>query len=292
MKNTRNWLYKGRRLSRIRRRRQQEDQEDPLKMKPSTIDRIVENAFGWVSDYNKEREKWKYWDKGNYVDFLVGGANAFGRGIEGLSGLPFGPAITGDIRAYRHNQGDELKRDLRAYLDKMKPGDKIPRVWGHSWGGSTVANIASEFPNVQFNALDPVSRFHRLDKYPDNLRVFQPEGNGEMDNTTIFNSLARTVGGAWPVLPPEKGKTIRYKGDHINGIDSAICEAIRADLAKDRKESGDSSQIELQLPSLIPGYLDPLVEKKDRDNRKSRADSWRRMAGLPLIPSEQPDQGS
>lgn len=222
-----------------RRRRQRQHDYDILYETPSMFDLLVEHIGGWGSDVNSLRRQNFYARglKGNHVDFLVGGANAAGRGLNGLSSLPFGAAITGKIKLYRHNQGDKLRSDLIKYLNNMKDGDPTPRVIGHSWGGATVANLAREFQdkNVPFIALDPVSRFGRLQEYPKNLTVFQPTENSDSGDN-LASKLARIFGGAWPVLPDDNGKTIRYDGGHVDGVDYALNNFLRQQLQEEQTE--------------------------------------------------------
>lgn len=214
------------RLADENRRRYQNT--DFKKVKPTFWDSLIERLSGAPSVADIERnQKWSSFLKGPYVDFVVGGANAAGRGIQGISYLPFGPAMTGDYRLYRNDQMAKLRKDLTSYLKTLKDGDPRPRVWGHSWGGSAVANLAKEFPDVSFTALDPVSWFNRLDKYPDNLRVFQPNPATASKEKDLPSRLARIFGGAWPTLPADKGKTIMYDGGHCEGVEEAVTALLR-----------------------------------------------------------------
>ena len=233
----RNHFHKGRSLARKRRQlRQLRDTYDPLNEKPTPLDLLVEYVGRWDSDPDHiiRQESKNRWMKGNYVDFLVGGANAAGRGFNGLSYLPFGAAMTGKFKLYRHNQCGKLRKDLSEYIKNMKDGDPMPRVIGHSWGGATVANLAHEFQdkNVPFIALDPVSHFNRLGQYPTNLKVLQPNGSSD---EFFMNRLARVVGGAWPVLPDDKGTTIRYNGGHVAGLPEAVNELLQKELLEKMK---------------------------------------------------------
>ena len=263
----------------------QQDQ-DPLKEKPTPLDLLIERILGWSSDVDRIRESQDgdSWRKGHHVDFLVGGANAAGRGLNGLSYLPFGAAITGDFKLYRHDQGDKLIRDLKEYLKNMKPGDPTPRVFGHSWGGSTVANIAKEFPNVQFNAIDPVSWFNRLSEYPANLRVFQPDEDSDT-NEDWQNTAARVVGGAWPVLPESAGNTVRYKGGHVQGVEEAVNEALAADLRRENPVDPETSA-DVACNPFMPVTISDFFEQADNENRRLRVGTWKRENALKQIANE------
>lgn len=117
--------------------------------------------------------------------------------------------------------------------------------------------------------------WNRLEKYPDNLRVFQPLDPGYLEDTTWANSLARSIGGAWPVLSPGNGKTVRYYGDHTNGLDGAVADAIRADMLADMQAR--------KAPKTSP---DP--DGKDRENRRARAALWKRENALRQVAGENP----
>lgn len=176
-----------------------------------TLDDVAANYKGKTSDQN-------------YFNILVGGANAAGKGFYGLSALPFGVLSTGKNRAiYRHNQEEDI---TKAIEDALKKGLN-PRVFGHSWGGSTVARIAKRFPGVQFYSFDPVSWTGRLDEVPENLTIYRPkDGSAATDN--VFSRLAPIIGGRWPMINKGKGKELEYAGGHVSGLDSVADEIDRS----------------------------------------------------------------
>lgn len=160
-----------------------------------------------------------------YYNILVGGAGAAGKGLTGLSYLPFGILSTGKNRVlYRHNEGERIANEIRfALARKMHP-----RVFGHSWGGATVANMAKDFPDVPFYALDPVSRFNRLEEIPKNLTIYRPFGadDGSADKySDPITKAAVKIGGRWPKITKGEGKTIEYHGDHVGGLEG-VCDRI------------------------------------------------------------------
>lgn len=156
-----------------------------------------------------------------YHNILVGGANAGGSGIKGLSSLPFGVLAKGDNKAlFRNGEIDKIKKEIVGALE----AGKHPRVIGHSWGGADVANLAKYFPGVPFIALDPVSWKNNIEKSPDNLTVFLPEdtsikGTLRQDGENLTSRLAPIFGHRWNA--PE-GNVVRYKGGHVVGLNNAI----------------------------------------------------------------------
>ena len=151
-----------------------------------------------------------------YHNILVGGANAGGYGLKGASDLPFGVVSKGPNRELFMN--GEIDKIEAAIAASLKRGEH-PRVFGHSWGGADVANLAAKYPKIPFIALDPVSWTDTLDEYPDNLTVFFPkDGTNVGDN--ILARLAPVVGHRWRL--PKKGRVIRYDGGHTSGVDEAV----------------------------------------------------------------------
>lgn len=151
-----------------------------------------------------------------YYNILVGGANAGGGGIDGLSYLPFGVLAKGDNRVlFRHNQEAEIRKAIDDALAK----GLHPRVVGHSWGGGTVANLAKDYPDVPFWSLDPVGWFNRPKSLPKNLTVFRPSEKSDQDER-LGAVLAPIFGGRWPVI--DKDRTVEYHGGHVEGIDDLV----------------------------------------------------------------------
>lgn len=188
----------------------------------STLDDVAVNYKGKTSDQN-------------YLNILVGGANAAGKGFYGLSELPFGILSTGKNRAlYRHNQEKDI---IKAIEDALKKGLN-PRVFGHSWGGATTARIAKLFPGVRFYSFDPVSWTERLDEVPENLTIYRPK-DGSITTDNIFSRLAPILGGRWPRINKGKGKELEYAGGHVSGLNSVADDIDRNSRPKiEKKDHG------------------------------------------------------
>jgi hypothetical protein len=169
-----------------------------------------ENPYGEPDDY--------------YHEILVGGANAGGRGIFGASKLPFGVLSRAKSKALFRN-GDE--EGIRKEIDKSLKAGLKPRVWGHSWGGSRVAGISKDFPDVPFYSLDPVSWTGRLDKIPKNLTILRPRNDNVKNSKDFGTRLAPIVGGRWPVIDEQQDRYIYYTGDHVNGLNEAVNAIVR-----------------------------------------------------------------
>ncbi len=171
-------------------------------------------SFLWFTTHSLDDEAEKYGDGESdprYYNILVGGANAAGEGFTALSVLPFSVLAKGDNKELFCN--DEVEQIRRAIERAARQGKDV-RVFGHSWGGATVANLALEYPEIPFYALDPVSWTGVLDKLPKNLTLYHPRGNDDLD----FPRLAQIFGGQWPAITKGEGKTIWYDGDHILGL--------------------------------------------------------------------------
>lgn len=154
-----------------------------------------------------------------FYNILVGGANAGGKGFLGLSDLPFGVLSKGTNRKlFRHNQQKQIRQEIDNALKK----GLNPRVVGHSWGGSTVANIAKDYPNVPFYSMDPVSWTHRIDKTPKNLTIYYPRENSGSGSSNFATKLAPILGGRWPENINGEGNIRYYNGDHVEGVSDAV----------------------------------------------------------------------
>lgn len=156
-----------------------------------------------------------------YHNILVGGANAGGKGFLGLSYLPFGVLANGPNRVLFRN-GDE--EGIRAEIERAVKAGLNPRVLGHSWGGSMVANIAKDYLDVPFVAIDPVGWTRVLRKTPKNLTIYYPRPGTESPRISFTTKWAPIVGHRWPRDIPGEGRIVEYNGDHVNGIDKAITE--------------------------------------------------------------------
>lgn len=175
-------------------------------------------TFFGLTTYSLDDEAAKYPDEESdprYYNILVGGANAAGEGFTALSALPFGVLAKGDNKELFCN--DEV-RQIRKAIERAVRQGKDVRVFGHSWGGATVANLASEYPDIPFYALDPVSWRGVLYELPKNLTIYHPRGNDDFD----FPRLAQILGRQWPVITKGEGKTILYDGDHFLGLRPAM----------------------------------------------------------------------
>jgi pimeloyl-ACP methyl ester carboxylesterase len=159
-------------------------------------------------------------DDPGWHNILVGGAAAAGTGLRGLSELPFGVLSKGkgNNELYRFNEWDKI----RAAIDKATSNNKKVRVFGHSYGGATVANIAKDYPNVPVYALDPVGWFDRLDKIPKNLTIVRPDPGYVSTRDGIVARLAPLMGGRWPILEDQKERYMLYDGGHVSGVDLAV----------------------------------------------------------------------
>lgn len=171
-------------------------------------------SFLWFTTYSLDDEAKKCGDGESdprYYNILVGGANAAGEGFTALSALPFSVLAKGDNKELFCN--DEVEQ-IRKAIERAARRGKNVRVFGHSWGGAAVANLAREYAEIPFYALDPVSWTGVLDELPKNLTIYHPRGNDDVD----FPRLAQIFGGQWPVITKGEGKTIWYDGDHILGL--------------------------------------------------------------------------
>ena len=171
-------------------------------------------SFLWFTTYSLDEEAAKYPEEKvdpRYYNILVGGANAGGEGFTALSALPFGVFAKGDNKELFCN--DEVQQ-IRKAIERAARQGKNVRVFGHSWGGATVAKMALEYPEIPFYALDPVSWTGVLDELPKNLTIYHPRGNDDFD----FPRLAQILGRQWPVITKGEGKTILYDGDHFVGL--------------------------------------------------------------------------
>jgi len=163
-----------------------------------------------------------------YHNILVGGANAGGKGIFGLSYLPFGVAAKGNNQQLlRWNDAKKIKEAI----DKAVSEGKNVRVFGHSWGGSTVSNIAKDYPGIPFYALDPVSRLNRLKSIPSNLTILRPRENTDADEYWT-NKLAPLIGGRWPKVESQPDRYVEYNGGHVLGVDDAVNRIISSEMSK------------------------------------------------------------
>ena len=189
--------------------------------------------FFGMKTYSLDDEAAKYPNEvsdPNYYNILVGGANAAGKGFTALSGLPFGVFAKGDNKELFRN--DEVGKIRKAIERAVKQGKNV-RVFGHSWGGATVARLAPEYPDVQFYALDPVSWTGIPDEIPKNLTIYRPRGTKTID----VPRLAQILGHQWPVITKGEGKTVFYDGDHFLGLRREMNELNRRGMneAKGRK---------------------------------------------------------
>ena len=146
-----------------------------------------------------------------YYNILVGGANAGGKGFTALSALPFGVFAKGDNKELFRN--GEVQKIRKAIERAVRHGKKV-RVFGHSWGGATVARLAPEYPDIPFYALDPVSWTGIPKEIPKNLTIYHPRGNKDI----AIPRLAQIFGHQWPVITKGEGKTVLYDGDHFLGL--------------------------------------------------------------------------
>ena len=170
--------------------------------------------FLWFTTYSLEEEAAKYPDKESdprYYNILVGGANAAGEGFTALSGLPFGVLAKGDNKELFSNS--EVQ-EIRNAIERAVKRGKCVRVFGHSWGGATVARLAAEYPDIPFYALDPVSWTGVIEEIPKNLTIYHPLGTEDFDAPR----LAQIFGGQWPIITKGEGKTEYYEGDHFLGL--------------------------------------------------------------------------
>ena len=183
---------------------------------------MPQQDLAYTAKENKYLENDPDYQDPYYHNILVGGANAAGKGLGGISYLPFGVLANGsNHELFRHNQQDKIKNAIQNAL----ANGKHPRVFGHSWGGSTVANMAKEFPGVPFHALDSVSWTHVLESIPGNLTIYRPE-EGRNNNDNLLASLAPIFGHRWPKITEGPGKTVEYRGGHVGGVDEAVNYAV------------------------------------------------------------------
>jgi len=157
-----------------------------------------------------------------YYNILVGGANAGGKGFQGLSSLPFGVLARGKNRKlFRNGQIKEIRQEIEKALAEYKKavqrGEKgrLVRVVGHSWGGADVARLAKDYPGVHFIAADPVSWTGVIDSVPKNLTILRPTSS---KNLLSIGGWAQLLGHQWPRIGKGEGEEIVYEGDHVNGI--------------------------------------------------------------------------
>ena len=171
-------------------------------------------SFMWCTTHSLDDEAKEYADEESdprYYNILVGGANAAGEGFTALSALPFGVFAGGDNKElFCHDEVEQIRKAI----ERAARRGKDVRVFGHSWGGAAVANLALEYPEIPFYALDPVSWTGIPEELPKNLTIYHPKGNDDVD----FPRLAQIFGGQWPVINKGEGKTILYDGDHILGL--------------------------------------------------------------------------
>ena len=170
--------------------------------------------FLWFRTYSLDDEAIKYPDEESdprYYNILVGGANAAGEGFSALSALPFGAFAKGDNKElFGHAEVQEIRKAIER---AVRQGKNV-RVFGHSWGGAVVANLAPEYPEIPFYALDPVSWTGVPDEIPRNLTIYHPRGTDDID----FPRMAQILGRQWPIIKKGKGKTVYYDGDHVTGV--------------------------------------------------------------------------
>lgn len=147
-----------------------------------------------------------------YHNILVGGCLAGGKGIYGISPLPFGVLAKGNNKqVFRNGQIEQI----RNAIEEAKKKGKHVRVAGHSWGGADVARMAKDYPDVPFYALDPVSWTGRLNEVPSNLSIFRPrEGTDGFFDQSAGGYLATRLGGQWPKIHNVKGHYYEYTGGH------------------------------------------------------------------------------
>ena len=171
-------------------------------------------SFLWFRTYSLDDEAVKYPDEESdprYYNILVGGANAAGECFSALSALPFGAFAKGDNKElFSHAEVQEIRRAIER---AVRQGKNV-RVFGHSWGGAVVANLAPEYPEIPFYALDPVSWTGVPDEIPGNLTIYHPRGTDDFD----FPRLAQILGRQWPIIKKGEGHTVYYDGDHVMGL--------------------------------------------------------------------------
>lgn len=159
-----------------------------------------------------------------WFNILVGGANAGGDNFfTGASELPFSVLANGKNHALFRNG------DIKGIREKIKwaiDNGLHPRVWGHSWGGSDVANLSKDYPDIPFYAIDPVSWFGQIKEVPKNLTILRPYRDETYKDELVYDALpsvlATRLGHRWKYIPNGEGKTIEYKGGHVGGVDRAV----------------------------------------------------------------------
>ena len=192
-------------------------------------------SFLWMTTYSLDEEAAKYPDEESdphYYNILVGGANAAGEGFTALSALPFGVFAKGDNKELFCN--GEVQ-EIRNAIERAAKRGKNVRVFGHSWGGATVARLAPEFPDIPFYALDPVSWTGIPDEIPQNLTIYHPRGTDDFD----YPRLAQILGRQWPIITKGEGKTVYYDGDHFLGLRSEMNELNRR--VRDEREAAGTN---------------------------------------------------
>ena len=179
-----------------------------------------------------------------YHNILVGGANAAGKGFRGWSQMPFGVLSKGSNRTlFRNGEIDKIREEIESLL---KSGKK-PRVVGHSWGGADVARLSKEYPDIPFVSLDPVSWTGRIKSAPKNLTILRPEDGDYKTRDSLFARLAPIVGRRWPEINTGEGRTVKYRGGHVDGIDDALNRYVFSEWKK-RDPSGFQSYIKSNFP--------------------------------------------
>ena len=169
-----------------------------------TLDRIVH----LVSGGPYAQPNFKPGDSQN----LVIGVGGYGEGEGGPSYRYFDWLKNKPNAIYlRHDDTKYLKEILDAARQS-----KIPTaVLGHSFGASSLVNIADKYPEVFFMASDPVSRFNfKKDSVSDNLMYHMPIKITPTE--WAGGNIISVLGGRWH---PPFDHTLYYNDDgHTSGV--------------------------------------------------------------------------
>lgn len=194
------------------------------------IGSALARPFMWTVDDSKKSneesgDEYRMMDSDpSWYNILVGGFSEAGNGIgTSKARMPFGALFNGNnYKLFRHNQHALIRKEIK---DALKAGKKV-RVFGHSYGGSTIGTMAGEFPGTPFIALDPVSRFERPKRTSKNLTVFYPKGKHPTEKDRITERVNPVIGGRWGKSLGGDATYIPYRGGHVSGLPGAVSKYI------------------------------------------------------------------
>lgn len=185
-------------------------------------------------------------------------------------------------------------RYLKEILDAARQS-KIPTtVFGHSYGGASIAGLAEKYPEVFFIASDPVSRFsNKKDKIIDNL-LYQMPIRLTPTNLSGGNMIS-AIGGRW--YPPFDHTIYYNKDGHTSSTADNDLKTMYDGIKLWLEQGKTAPQIKQSIQDVIRKYRDgknwtfPETSKEYQDAHSFNGnipDGWvlPDIRGLPVMPGD------